>query len=216
VSATGPLVLGGNFQGTTNPFTGTLGRVAFFPFALTATQISNLQTAYASGVANTYDNAVLALGPLAYWKLDETSGTTAVDSSGNGNNGTYSSTGVTLAGATVPLTPPPSLKWVTSLTTSPPAATSVALTSGTAYQNTTGSDVMVSVPISYAATSTAAATCEVQRGSTSPGATVGTISKAAASPAITDIEEFFLPAGWYLTLTLTNATFAVDATVQPV
>lgn len=33
--------------------------------------------------------AILALGPLGYWKLQETSGTTATDSSGNGRNGTY-------------------------------------------------------------------------------------------------------------------------------
>lgn len=34
--------------------------------------------------------AILALSPLGYWKLNDTSGTTAVDSSGNGRNGTYS------------------------------------------------------------------------------------------------------------------------------
>jgi hypothetical protein len=38
------------------------------------------------------DAAVLALSPLGYWKLDEPSGTTAVDSSGNGRDGTYSGT----------------------------------------------------------------------------------------------------------------------------
>lgn len=36
-----------------------------------------------------YVAAVLADSPLAYWRLDETSGTTALDSSGNGKNGTY-------------------------------------------------------------------------------------------------------------------------------
>ena len=35
--------------------------------------------------------AILELSPAGYWKLDETTGTTAVDSSGNGRNGTYSS-----------------------------------------------------------------------------------------------------------------------------
>ncbi len=48
-----------------------------------------------SGVAG----AIMALGPLGYWKLDEPSGTTAVDSSGNGRNGTYTGTGYTLQGA---------------------------------------------------------------------------------------------------------------------
>lgn len=41
-----------------------------------------------------YADTVLADSPVGYWKLDETSGTTAVDSSGNGHNGTY--TGPTL------------------------------------------------------------------------------------------------------------------------
>ncbi len=42
-----------------------------------------------------YADEVIADSPAAYWKLDETSGTTASDSSGNGNHGTYGS-GVTL------------------------------------------------------------------------------------------------------------------------
>ena len=36
-----------------------------------------------------YRNAVLASNPLGYWRLGETSGTTAADSSGNARNGTY-------------------------------------------------------------------------------------------------------------------------------
>jgi len=36
-----------------------------------------------------YKAAVLASGPLAYWRLDDTSGTTAVDITGNGYDGTY-------------------------------------------------------------------------------------------------------------------------------
>jgi hypothetical protein len=36
-----------------------------------------------------YHSEVLADGPAGYWKLDETSGTTASDSSGNGRHGTY-------------------------------------------------------------------------------------------------------------------------------
>src|SRR5215831_14920886 len=36
-----------------------------------------------------YSSAVLADHPVAYYRLGETSGTTAVDSSGNGSNGTY-------------------------------------------------------------------------------------------------------------------------------
>lgn len=36
-----------------------------------------------------YADAVLALSPLAYWRLDEAEGPTAVDISGNGHDGTY-------------------------------------------------------------------------------------------------------------------------------
>lgn len=36
-----------------------------------------------------YASEVLADSPTAYWRLDETEGTTAADSSGNGNSGTY-------------------------------------------------------------------------------------------------------------------------------
>lgn len=41
--------------------------------------------------------AILALAPAGYWKLDETSGTQAADSSGNDRSGTYAGT-CTLAG----------------------------------------------------------------------------------------------------------------------
>ena len=47
----------------------------------------------------TYADEVLADSPVVYLKLDETSGTTAVDSSGNGNDFTYGS-GVSLAAGT--------------------------------------------------------------------------------------------------------------------
>jgi hypothetical protein len=43
----------------------------------------------------TYEEEVLSDHPLAYWRFGETSGTTAVDSSGNGHDGTYVG-GVTL------------------------------------------------------------------------------------------------------------------------
>jgi YD repeat-containing protein len=45
-----------------------------------------------------YVGTVLADGPVGYWRLGETSGTTASDSSGNGNNGTYLN-GVSLGAA---------------------------------------------------------------------------------------------------------------------
>jgi hypothetical protein len=36
-----------------------------------------------------YESTVLADHPLVYWKMDDLSGTTMTDSSGNGNNGSY-------------------------------------------------------------------------------------------------------------------------------
>lgn len=52
----------------------------------------------ASAPPTAYSGAVLADAPLGYWRLGEASGTTMVDSSGNGRNGTYAA-GVTLGTA---------------------------------------------------------------------------------------------------------------------
>ncbi|MBL8130289.1 MAG: hypothetical protein JNL42_00400 [Anaerolineae bacterium] len=54
----------------------------------------------AAGARRTYAGKVLSYSPLAYWKLDELSGSAAADSSGNGYNAAYG--GVTLNGATGP------------------------------------------------------------------------------------------------------------------
>lgn len=51
-----------------------------------------------AAVATTYPSAVQSAGPEAYYRLGEAAGTTMVDSSGHGNDGTYSA-GVTLGGA---------------------------------------------------------------------------------------------------------------------
>ena len=50
----------------------------------------------ARSAATSYDQTVLANAPAAYWRLGETSGTAAVDTSGKGNGGSYSG-GVALA-----------------------------------------------------------------------------------------------------------------------
>ena len=42
-----------------------------------------------NATATSYDQAVLADSPAAYWRLGESSGSSAADSSGNGNGGTY-------------------------------------------------------------------------------------------------------------------------------
>ena len=50
----------------------------------------NLLTGYTPRISSvSYSTTVLPGGPLGYWRLGETSGTNAADSSGNGRNGTY-------------------------------------------------------------------------------------------------------------------------------
>lgn len=46
----------------------------------------------ATVAASSYSELLLSHGPLGYWRLGETSGTTAADSSGNGRSGTYTGT----------------------------------------------------------------------------------------------------------------------------
>lgn len=56
----------------------------------------------AHGASIAYRNAVLGKNPVAYYEFDETSGTTAIDSSGNGHDGIYTGSlglGVTSGGA---------------------------------------------------------------------------------------------------------------------
>ena len=67
-----------------------------------------------------YKQRVLALSPLAYWALDETSGSTAVDATGNGFDGT--ATAVTWGGETfVNGTPAPTFNGSTSIVLLPHA-----------------------------------------------------------------------------------------------
>ncbi|HUY32931.1 MAG TPA: PKD domain-containing protein [Pirellulales bacterium] len=77
-------------------FSGELNQFAFFNQALTATQI---QAQYAARANGTYNATVIGQGPVAYYPMNETSGTVAVDSSGYGNNGAISASGVTLGAA---------------------------------------------------------------------------------------------------------------------
>ena len=53
-------------------------------------------TAASAEVGNSYRDTVLEDDPVAYWRFDETSGTTLEDSSGSGFNGTYPTSGITL------------------------------------------------------------------------------------------------------------------------
>jgi uncharacterized repeat protein (TIGR01451 family) len=61
----------------------------------TCTQSAGTVSCAIGSLAVGYSAQVLADSPLGYWRLDETSGTVAADSSGNGRNGTIDA-GVTL------------------------------------------------------------------------------------------------------------------------
>jgi hypothetical protein len=65
----------------------TLAKVAVYNSALSAARI----TAHATATSDAaYDAAVLADSPVAFYELNEESGPSATDSSGNSNTGTYS------------------------------------------------------------------------------------------------------------------------------
>lgn len=84
-------------------FQGSLDEAAIYGYVLTPTQISNHFETGAVGHAVVYPgNAILADHPTGYWRLGEKSGTIASDSSGYGNDLTYSG-GITL-GQSGPLT----------------------------------------------------------------------------------------------------------------
>lgn len=55
-------------------------------------QGASFLTSQRGGRGTTYAESVLNLDPVAYWRLGESSGTTAVDASGNGHTGTYVNT----------------------------------------------------------------------------------------------------------------------------
>jgi hypothetical protein len=56
-----------------------------------------------TGASTTYASTVLGDAPAIFWRLGEPGGSVAADSSGNGNTGTYSSSGVTYGAAGAPL-----------------------------------------------------------------------------------------------------------------
>ena len=66
---------------------GVVDDVAVYGAALSSTQVAENYSAGVSG--DGYSDLIASRSPVAYWKLDETSGTTAVDAGAGGNNGTY-------------------------------------------------------------------------------------------------------------------------------
>lgn len=87
-NATSPLWIGTNSTGNRG-FDGSIDEVRIYNTVLTAAQIQSLYKAGESDTMNVMDrNGNLNNGLAGYWKLDEGSGTSAVDSSINGSTGT--------------------------------------------------------------------------------------------------------------------------------
>ena len=86
---------------TAGAFSGSISDAALFTSELTAAQI---QTEYSSAATTTppppppptsaYSKRIVADGPGLYWPLSDAAGSSAADLSGNGDLGTYSTTGV--------------------------------------------------------------------------------------------------------------------------
>jgi exopolysaccharide biosynthesis protein len=82
--------------------------LAVFAKALVTTPVST---------SGTYSQAVLNYNPALYYQLNETSGSTAYDSSGNGHNGSYPASGVTLGKTSTPIVSQPGTTIATNGTT---------------------------------------------------------------------------------------------------
>ncbi len=81
----------GNYISGNNAFAGTLDEFAFFNRKLSAAEIQAEFNAQNSGH---YSAVIMGQSPVAYYRLGESGGQVAYDSSGNFNNGTFG-TGVT-------------------------------------------------------------------------------------------------------------------------
>lgn len=73
--------------GTTFPMNGSIDEVKIYPYARTEAQIKADYNQFAA-VLGLADQGNLSDGLVGYWSMDESSGTTVADKSGNGNNGT--------------------------------------------------------------------------------------------------------------------------------
>ena len=88
-----------------NPFNGTVDEVAIYDAALTPAEIYDHYLLGAAQVASDYTKLIISDSPEGYWKLGETSGTTAEDERGLDDGtytGTYSLNQTGIAGETDP------------------------------------------------------------------------------------------------------------------
>lgn len=69
--------------------TGTLDEVAIFDSVLTAQNVTDLYTVASTVAGNDPEDAITALSPIAYWKLNDAFNAVVVDYSGNGYDGAW-------------------------------------------------------------------------------------------------------------------------------
>lgn len=86
-NSTSPLRIGADSASTPVYFNGSIDESKVYNYARSAAQV---QADYNAGAAKlgTQTQTFLSSGLVGYWKMDETSGTSVADSSGNGNTGT--------------------------------------------------------------------------------------------------------------------------------
>jgi len=113
-SLAGPIVttttlrpsIGAHKNGEFYKFNGTIDEPAYYGTALSSARINAHYLAMIGGgvptATTTYRDTVLFDVPLAYWRLDETTGTAIADSSGNGSNGQTSAGAIDVHGTSKP------------------------------------------------------------------------------------------------------------------
>ncbi|MDQ3008841.1 MAG: DUF2341 domain-containing protein [bacterium] len=94
-SSTQPFVIGAQYTGATSRFTGTIDEVKAYTAALTPSEVlidMNAGSALNAGTGAAIEATQLSDGagnpPVGYWNLDENTGSTTNDISGNSNTGT--------------------------------------------------------------------------------------------------------------------------------
>ncbi len=112
----------------------------------------------------------------------------------------------------VPGSPVPAVSGITNVS---PSIKAITPTSGTVIQNTAIFPITVRVPVTFSPTSTAAATLAVAIGASSTPSTVTTDSEPAGLTAgsVRSI-EFNVPAGYYWSITGTNATIGAGVVIS--
>ncbi|MHB8313030.1 MAG: LamG-like jellyroll fold domain-containing protein [Candidatus Dormibacteria bacterium] len=187
---------------------GTMAHCAFWlTTVLTAAEISALYSNASSMTESAYESYVVSLAPTLYYPMQENTGTVATNKGSTGSTDNANYGGNYILGMPGPIGGQPTLM------TSPPAPTgAIVITSGTAYQNTAPYDVMLRIPVAYAA---GTATLAVGVGPTSSPTQVTEVSRGSTALAETLTTTVYLPASWYLLLTATGATLG-NATSQPV